>query len=215
MASGMLAAETIYQSLINNDFSKNRLKAYEVAIFKSDTGKALYESRNFHQLFEKGIYSAFFKGGIQYLLGGRIIAPRLYTNPDHKAMEMVGARSRQQSADKADRHQMNYDGILTFDKESDVYYSGTSHEEHQPPHLRIIDPIICLERCIEEYQAPCQRFCPAKVYEILIGPETGLPKLRINFSNCLHCKTCDVKDPYQNITWTPPEGGDGPKYTIS
>ena len=214
MKSGMLAAETIFQALCANDFSAGRLKSYETAVVESDMGKALYKSRNFHQLFQKGLYRAIFWGGLQYLLGGRIIKPRLFTEPDHAAMKTIKAWGGASLSGNADKKQMPYDGQLTFDKESDVYYSGTSHEEHQPSHIRIIDPAICYEQCIEQYQAPCQRFCPAKVYEMLTDAQTGEPKLRVNFSNCLHCKTCDVKDPYQNITWTPPEGGDGPKYTI-
>ena len=214
MKSGMLAAETIFQALAKNDFSVNRLRKYETAFFESDAGKALYKSRNFHQLFKKGLYSAIFWGGVQYLLGGRIIKPRLYTKPDYSLMKTASTSGSLKRLDEAENNKVRYDGVLTFDKESDVYYSGTSHEEHQPAHLKIIDPNICLERCIEEYQAPCQRFCPAKVYEMLTDSETGKFRLRINFSNCLHCKTCVVKDPYQNITWMPPEGGDGPKYTI-
>jgi electron-transferring-flavoprotein dehydrogenase len=109
---------------------------------------------------------------------------------------------------------IKFDGKKTFDKESDVYYSGTIHEEQQPAHLKIPDLNICFAKCREEYQNPCTRFCPANVYEIEIDGETGKPTMRLNFSNCLHCKTCDIKDPYENITWVPPEGGGGPKYTI-
>jgi electron-transferring-flavoprotein dehydrogenase len=214
MKSGMLAAETIFQALCENNFSARQLKSYEAAVIENGVGKELYRSRNFHQLFQKGLYQAIFWGGIQYLLGGKIIKPRLFTEPDHDAMKTNEEWNSSSLSRDADNEEIAYDGELTFDKESDVYYSGTSHEEHQPPHIKIINPTICYEQCIQEYQAPCQRFCPAKVYEMLTDTETGKPKLRINFSNCLHCKTCDVKDPYKNITWTPPEGGDGPKYTI-
>jgi electron-transferring-flavoprotein dehydrogenase len=109
---------------------------------------------------------------------------------------------------------IKYDGNRTIDKESDVYYSGTTHEEEQPPHLKIGDLNICYTRCREEYQNPCVTFCPANVYEIEINEETGEPEMRLNFSNCVHCKTCDIKDPYENITWIPPEGGGGPKYSV-
>ena len=105
------------------------------------------------------------------------------------------------------------DGELTFDKLADVYNSGTSHEEDQPVHLLVADTELCVTRCAEEFDNPCQRFCPAAVYEIVDDPshETG-KRLQINASNCVHCKTCDIMDPYQIIDWVPPEGGGGPSY---
>ena len=106
-----------------------------------------------------------------------------------------------------------YDGELTFDKLSDVYASGTRHEENQPPHLKIVDTGLCLDRCTEEYGNPCVNFCPASVYEIVEDEESGKRNLQLNPSNCIHCKTCDIVDPYSNITWTPPEGGGGPVYS--
>jgi electron-transferring-flavoprotein dehydrogenase len=109
---------------------------------------------------------------------------------------------------------MKYDGELTFDKETDVYYSGATHEEDQPVHLHIKDLDICYGKCTEEFQNPCVRFCPADVYEMEIDEETGSKQMKLNFSNCVHCKTCDIKDPYENITWVPPEGGGGPKYSM-
>jgi electron-transferring-flavoprotein dehydrogenase len=109
---------------------------------------------------------------------------------------------------------IKYDGKLTFDKETNVYYSGTTHEEAQPAHLKIKDLDICYTKCAENYHNPCVRFCPASVYEMEIDEATGKKTMKLNFSNCVHCKTCDVKDPYENITWVPPEGGGGPKYTM-
>ena len=104
------------------------------------------------------------------------------------------------------------DGRLTFDKLADVYLSGTMHEEDQPVHLIVADTSICATRCREEYGNPCQHFCPASVYEMVPDPaREGALKLQINASNCVHCKTCDIADPYQIITWTTPEGG-GPHY---
>jgi len=99
-----------------------------------------------------------------------------------------------------------FDNKLTFDKLTDVYHSGTSHEEDQPAHLQVREPDLCVARCTEEYGNPGQYFCPAKVYEF----DT---KLTINFANCVHCKTCDIKDPYGIIDWVTPEGGGGPVYT--
>jgi electron-transferring-flavoprotein dehydrogenase len=105
-----------------------------------------------------------------------------------------------------------FDGKLTYDKLTDVFHSGTTHDEDQPSHLKVADFDICRTRCVEEYGNPCQHFCPAAVYEMVADEERGGKKLHINFSNCVHCKTCDVMDPYEVITWTTPEGGDGPKY---
>ena len=102
------------------------------------------------------------------------------------------------------------DGKLTFDRLTDVYHSGTRHEEDQPCHLVVADTNICATRCTTEYGNPCQYFCPAAVYET--AREQGSFHLKINASNCVHCKTCDIADPYQIIDWVPPEGGGGPNY---
>jgi electron-transferring-flavoprotein dehydrogenase len=105
------------------------------------------------------------------------------------------------------------DGKLTFDKLTDLYYSGTRHEEDQPAHLVIHDTDLCWQRCTKEYGNPCQFFCPANVYEMEESVETpGQKRIHLNPSNCVHCKTCDIMDPYQIITWVPPEGGGGPNY---
>jgi electron-transferring-flavoprotein dehydrogenase len=105
------------------------------------------------------------------------------------------------------------DGKLTFDKLTDLYHSGTRHEEDQPSHLIIHDTNICEQRCVKEFGSPCQNFCPANVYEML--DDSAAPngkRISLNPSNCVHCKTCDIQDPYQIITWVPPEGGGGPNY---
>ena len=104
------------------------------------------------------------------------------------------------------------DGQLTFDRLTDVYESGTKHEEDQPAHLHVADTNICETRCREEYGNPCERFCPASVYEMVRKDDGSGKRLQINFSNCVHCKTCDIMDPYQVITWVTPEGGGGPRY---
>jgi electron-transferring-flavoprotein dehydrogenase len=102
------------------------------------------------------------------------------------------------------------DGVLTFDRLTDVYHSGTRHEEDQPCHLKVADLNVCATKCVTEYGNPCQYFCPAAVYEMV--QEKGQLRLKINASNCVHCKTCDIADPYEIITWVPPEGGGGPNY---
>jgi electron-transferring-flavoprotein dehydrogenase len=105
------------------------------------------------------------------------------------------------------------DGKLYLDKLTGLYLSGTTHEENQPCHLTIPDQNLCVTECFENYRCPCTRFCPAQVYELEEDPE-GSRRLKLNPSNCLHCKTCEIKDPYENIIWTCPEGGGGPKYSI-
>ncbi|HEU5310345.1 MAG TPA: 4Fe-4S dicluster domain-containing protein, partial [Candidatus Eisenbacteria bacterium] len=109
--------------------------------------------------------------------------------------------------------QKRYDNAHTFTKVNDVFHSGTKHDEDQPSHLIVHDTSICVTRCREEYGNPCQHFCPANVYEMV--PDAARPgkiRLHLNPSNCVHCKTCDIADPYGIITWVPPEGGGGPNY---
>ena len=214
MKSGMLAAETIFQALQKNDFSKEGLKNYPEALYKSYVGKELYKVRNFHQAFQKGLWIALIKAGFQYILGGRILKNRLSTESDFVHLKKVVDVYGTKSPTDEQKGVIKFDGERTFDKETDVYYSGTTHEEQQPAHLKILDLDICYTKCTEEYHNPCISFCPANVYEIEIHEETGKPNMKLNFSNCVHCKTCDVKDPYENITWVPPEGGGGPKYTV-
>jgi electron-transferring-flavoprotein dehydrogenase len=212
--SGMLAAESIIEGLLKEDFSEAQLEGYQAAFFGSEVGKDIYRARNFHQAFDKGLYVGLARGGLQYVLGGRILKDRLDSKPDFACLKKVADFYGTSSPTDEQKGSLKFDGERTFDKETDVYYSGTTHEEQQPPHLKIADLNICYTKCREEYQNPCTRFCPANVYEMEIDEETGKPNLKLNFSNCLHCKTCDVKDPYEIITWVPPEGGGGPKYTI-
>jgi electron-transferring-flavoprotein dehydrogenase len=107
---------------------------------------------------------------------------------------------------------LRFDGKTTFNKLTDVYHAAVGHNEDQPTHLHVLDTNICSTRCAEEYGNPCQRFCPAAVYEMVEDGTNGRRKLQINFSNCVHCKTCDIMDPYQIINWVTPEGGGGPDY---
>ncbi len=212
--SGMLAAETIFEGLLVDDFSQTRLAGYEAKLYASDAGKELYRARNFHQAFHHGLFFGALRGGLQYLLGGRDWRQRLYAASDNESLEKVQTHYGIAAPTGEQMGDIKYDGELTFDRETDNYYSGVSHEERQPSHLHIRDRRICVTTCWEEYRSPCTRFCPAKVYEIRINEETADRKLVVNFTNCLHCKTCDVKDPFSNITWVPPEGEGGPKYTM-
>jgi electron-transferring-flavoprotein dehydrogenase len=215
MKSGMLAAETIMDCLIHNDFSLSRLKNYRTLLEKSYIYAELHKVRNFHQAFQKGFWPGMIKVGFQFLLGGRVLKDRLPAGPDFKHLKRIVDYYKTQTPAEDQKGDIKYDGIQTFDKVSDVYYAGATHEEKQPAHLKIGDLNICYTRCKEEYGNPCVRFCPAGVYEMEVEENTGKQKMIINFSNCVHCKTCDVKDPYENITWVPPEGGGGPKYTMT
>ncbi len=214
MKSGMLAAETILEALLKDDFSANELEGYETSLHQSYIGKELHRVRNFHQAFQRGLWIGLMKAGFQYILGGRILKGRLSAEPDclhcKKVVDLYGT----DLPTEEQKGLIKFDGTRTFDKETDVYYSGTVHEEQQPAHLKIPDLNICYTTCREHYQNPCTRFCPANVYEIEVDEKTGKPSMKLNFSNCVHCKTCDIKDPFENITWVPPEGGGGPKYTL-
>jgi electron-transferring-flavoprotein dehydrogenase len=214
MKSGMLAAETALEALKSGDFSKGQLSPYETSVFDSFVGKELRKSRNFHQAFESGLYVGMIKAGFQWLFGGRVFKDRLPSSTDFSHLKKVQDLYGTDSPSEEQQGVIKFDGERTFDKETDVYYSGAIHEEQQPPHLKIEDLNICYTKCREEYQNPCQRFCPANVYELEVDEETGKPNMKLNFSNCVHCKTCDIKDPYEIITWVPPEGGGGPKYTV-
>ncbi len=212
--SGMLAAETILDCLTKEDFSESRLEQYRTAMMHSKEVSDLYRIRNFHQTVQKGFYQGMVLMGIQHVLGGSIFQSRLESISDHLHMKKIIKIYGTDTPPDKKKGDIKYDGKLTFDKETDVYYSGTTHEEKQPPHLKILDLDICYNRCTKEFQNPCVRFCPANVYEMELDEETGKQNMKLNFSNCVHCKTCDVKDPYENILWTPPEGGGGPKYSM-
>ncbi len=214
MKSGMLAAEATFQALLTDDFSKAQLETYPRSLYESHVGKEIYTSRNFHQTFQKGLWSGLIRGGLQYLLGGRILKGRLGAEPDFTHLKKVADLYGTDSPTDEQKGDIKFDGKCTFDRETDVYYSGTTHEEQQPAHLKIADLDVCYTKCTKEFQNPCLRFCPANVYEMEVDEETGKRGMKLNFSNCVHCKTCDIKDPYENITWVPPEGGGGPKYTM-
>jgi len=204
--TGMLAAETILKALHNNDFSETTLADYVRRIENSWVKEELWKVRNYHQAFEGGMCRAVFHVGLQMFTGGRGLHARYPSRAGHERLrKLTDSKLPQRQARLAP------DGKLTFDKLTDVYHSGTKHEEDQPGHLLIADTNICNERCTVEYGNPCQFFCPAAVYEMVEG-QGGRLQLHLNPSNCVHCKTCDIMDPYQIITWVPPEGGGGPNY---
>lgn len=146
--------------------------------------------------------------GVLMLTGGNGFGNKTDVAKDHTHMSRLGS----DHASSAMGGEVAFDGKLTFDKPTDVFKSGTLHDEDQPSHLVVSDTDICATRCVEEFGNPCQYFCPAAVYEMVEGETASGKKLRINASNCVHCKTCDIMDPYEIITWVPPEGGGGPKY---
>ena len=203
--AGMLAASTILDALVQGDYSRNTLGAFDSNFKESYCGRELRKSRNFHQAFDRGRMFGLMTGGISILTGGRLPS-RLPIKAGHEHLRKIDGNGTE------DRYTgLKYDDQLTMDKLTDVYYSGTHHDEDQPPHLKVLDTNICVDRCTHEYGNPCENFCPANVYEMV---EAGAEKrrLQINFSNCVHCKTCDIMDPYQIINWVAPEGGGGPNY---
>jgi electron-transferring-flavoprotein dehydrogenase len=202
--AGMLAAETILEALIAGDFTLKTLGVYERRVKESPAGRELYKSRNFHQGFDHGRSVGLMLAGISTITGGHFPA-RLTIKPGHTHMEKVASHRKDRYCD------LRYDDKLTFSKLTDVYYSSTHHDEDQPAHLKVADFNICVGRCVEEYGNPCQNFCPASVYE-MVEESDKQKRLQINFSNCVHCKTCDIMDPYQIIDWVTPEGGGGPNY---
>ncbi len=214
MRSGMLAAQTIFAGLVDDDLSEARLADYPKAMAATKEMEDLYKVRNFHQAMTRGLYLGMGAAGLQYLLGGSVVSKRLWSAADHTHMDKVTERYGTTAPSAGAVGEIKYDGTLTFDKETDVYYSSTTHEEAQPSHLKVKDLDVCYGRCAEQYNNPCVRFCPANVYEMTTDESTGEKALKVNFSNCVHCKTCDIKDPFENIEWVPPEGGGGPKYTV-
>jgi len=223
MKSGMLAAETIVSAFGHEDFSSHTLKHFEEKVSESWIYDELWPVRNFHGSFQNGRWSALVNTGIQFLTGGMAwgFMPKEHHVAGHERMKMrdsatlgrVNAEMWPNDHLSLDRYaDLTFDKQLTFDKVTDVFYGAVAHDEDQPAHLHVLDTEICSTRCAEEYGNPCQRFCPAAVYEMEDNAATGRKELKINFSNCVHCKTCDIADPYQIINWVTPEGGGGPNY---
>jgi electron-transferring-flavoprotein dehydrogenase len=200
----MFAAQTAFDAIKAADFSARRLRQFHDLVEGSWIKTELWKVRNFHQGFEHGFYSGMFHTGLQLVTGGRGVRNRYHNAPGHTRMRKNG---------KHEHSEPVFDRQLTFDKLTDLYSSGTEHDEDQPVHLHILKPDICHPRCTTEYGNPCQNFCPAAVYE-MVDTANGQRRLQINASNCVHCKTCDIMDPYEVINWVPPEGGGGPSYDL-
>ncbi|MFQ5983998.1 MAG: electron transfer flavoprotein-ubiquinone oxidoreductase [Alphaproteobacteria bacterium] len=202
MKSGMLAAEAVFAALA--DGGMREVAAYADALERSWVHDELYRVRNIRPGFRFGLWSGLTYAALDtYLFHGR--APwTLRHGPDHTRLKKA-SECRKIAYPKPD-------GKITFDLLSSVYLSNTNHEEDQPVHLRLQDPAVAIDVNLRLYDAPEQRYCPAGVYEIVEDAEGGGPRLQINAQNCVHCKTCDIKDPTQNIDWVAPEGGGGPNY---
>jgi electron-transferring-flavoprotein dehydrogenase len=211
--SGMLAAETAFDAMLKSDFSKATLAAYADKVEKSWIKQELWRVRNFHQGFEHGFWRGMFHAGLQQVTGGRGLHARYPATAGYARMKKLAELPADGGAEAHLIGPAKGDGKLTFDKLTDLYHSGTKHEEDQPAHLVIDDTNICNTRCVAEFGNPCQNFCPANVYEMEeAGDLASGKRIHLNPSNCVHCKTCDIMDPYQIITWVPPEGGGGPNY---
>jgi electron-transferring-flavoprotein dehydrogenase len=210
MKSGMLAAETIVEALAQQDFSAKTLGGYAERYRGSWAYDEHYQARNFAPSVQKGIVFFGLNEPMRMISGGRGLIDNMSLDPGHTHMK----RLADLPASAREKEPFEFDGKLTFTKEHLVGFSGTAHEADQPSHLVVADTDLCSTTCAEEYGNPCENFCPAAVYEMVDDTENpGSKKLFIHHENCVHCKTCDIADPYQVITWTPPEGGEGPDYT--
>jgi electron-transferring-flavoprotein dehydrogenase len=204
LKSGMLAAEAAFDAL-QAGRSADELTAYPEAFGRSWLHDELHRARNFKPSMSKGLWTGTMMVGIdQIVFGGKAPWTMHHQHSDHDSL-----------VDKKHARPIEYpkpDGVLTFDRLSSVFIANTNHEENQPAHLTLKDPTVPVRINLERYDAPEQRYCPAGVYEIVRDDDGNNPRLQINAQNCVHCKTCDIKDPTQNIVWVVPEGGGGPNY---
>ena len=204
--SGMLAAEAAFEALAAGKTGGDELIAYPVKLKASWLWKDLDKVRNVKPALQWGVTLGTLYGGLDmwlHDLGIRVPWTMRHKKADHECLRPA-----------AEFQPIQYpkpDGVLSFDKLSSVFLSSTNHEEDQPVHLRLRDPSIPIAVNLPLYAEPAQRYCPAGVYEVVTA-DNGQPRFQINAQNCVHCKTCDIKDPAQNIDWTTPEGGGGPNY---
>ena len=201
MKSGIIAAETIIEHIKNN----TDLSIYETKFKKSWAFKELYAARNVKPSFRWSLILAImFTGLDQILFRGRLPFTLKHKHADHETLKPVSQMPK-----------IDYpkpDGKISFDKTSSVYLTGTNHAENQPVHLQLKDSNLPINYTLQEFDEPAQRYCPVGVYEVQRDKDNQNPKFVINSQNCIHCKTCDIKEPLQNITWVVPEGGGGPRY---
>ena len=200
MKSGIIAGETIVDYLLNS----KPLSEYEKKFNNSWLYKELYAARNVKPSFNWGLIPAIIFTGIdQIIFRGKLPFTLKHKHADHESLHLA------KNSEKIEYPK--YDGVFTFDKTSSVYLTGTNHEDDQPVHLQLKDKDLPINYTLSEYDEPSQRYCPAGVYEV-DKTDPLIPKFIINAQNCIHCKTCDIKEPSQNITWVVPEGSGGPNY---
>lgn len=216
MKSGMAAAEAAFVAIQKQDSSHEVLKAYEDKVYASYIKSELYRVRNFHQTLSMGFVKSLPLIALQEITGGRGLIDNMKCHEDAETTASVKeVWGTDDALTTTEENKLpKTDGVLMFDKLGSVYLTGTSHDEDSPNHLILGDASICRNVCEPKYKSPCVQFCPAAVYEMLPSKvEAGKYDLQINYTNCIHCKTCDIKCPTKNIDWTVPEGGGGPKYT--
>jgi electron-transferring-flavoprotein dehydrogenase len=212
MRTGMLAAESALEAVRAGDVSAARLKSYEAAIDAGEVRRELYPVRNVHQSFSYGLLAGVAYSGLSLVTRGWWYRDPMPAHAGYQRINTIADYYKDGRPDPdSPVNPVKIDRQLTYDRLTGVHYSGTRHPEDQPSHLIVHDTDICRTRCREEYGNPCTRFCPAHVYE-MVDAGDGTKALQINPSNCVHCKTCDIMDPYQVIDWVPPEGGGGPQY---
>ena len=194
MRCGILAAQHFAES--------STIEGFDAKLRESEVVRELYKVRNIRPAFYKGFWRGFFRAAIETVTAGKL-PTTLSIHADDSSLKKLDNYT------PPDRKWVDRD-LAPRDRLASVYFAATEHDEDQPVHLKILEPEICTTRCTEEYDNPCTRFCPAQVYE-MVG-EGDSRQLQINSANCVHCKTCDIKDPYQIINWVTPEGGSGPNY---
>lgn len=202
MKSGMVAAEAIFAHFAA-DATAPEVTTYPELLRASWLWAELFSVRNIRPAFQNGLWAGMAYAALDTLLGGRV-PWTLHHHADHERLRRL-----------QDVTPITYpkpDGVLSFDRLSSVYLTGTFHEEDQPAHLQLKEPSRAIDINLTQYGSPESRYCPAAVYEIVRDADGANPKLQINAQNCIHCKTCDIKDPTQNINWVTPEGGGGPNY---
>ncbi len=204
MKSGLVAGEALFGALQSGRSGHDEVTEYPDALKQSWLWQELKTVRNCRPVFRHGRWLGLGWAGAEMMLRGRTPWTLRHRHPDNESLRPA-AESTRIAYPKPD-------GVITFDRLSSVFLSNTNHEENQPAHLKLKDPAIPIDYNLPRYDEPAQRYCPAGVYEVLRDADGSNPRFVINFQNCVHCKTCDIKDPQQNIVWTVPEGGGGPNY---
>ncbi|MCC6137997.1 MAG: 4Fe-4S dicluster domain-containing protein, partial [Bdellovibrionaceae bacterium] len=212
MKAGMLAGQTAVEALVANDFSESFLKTYSDRVEASYIKTELWKTRNFHQTLSKGLFASAPGLMLQEMTGGWSFGdPKKI---EHQDYEETKTYAEVWGSEKSKDNELpTADGKLFFDKLSSVYLTGTMHDEDSPNHLKVQNTSICSDTCHPKYNSPCNHFCPASVYE-MIDDGPNKKKLQVNYTNCIHCQSCDIKCPFNNIDWTLPEATGGPNYKV-